>query len=205
LKRRSSLVLLLLAAAGCARTGPVPTHTYYRLTPPRITEALARPLTEGVLFVGTVRSDGLSGERPLAYSEDPHALALKQYHYHHWEDAPPRLLRQQLVLFLREAKAAGTVIWGKETRSDQVLRGRLRRFEHVLRSGAPPLARVALELRLEDNDGRTLLVKEYETEKPATGNDVESAVAAVNAAVNDLFERFLVDAARAASAASAGL
>lgn len=204
MKRRASVVLILIAVAGCARTAPVPTHTYYRLTPPRITATLAHPLTEGVLFVGTVRSDGLSGERPLAYSEDPDALALKQYHYHHWEDAPPRLLRQQLVLYLRETKAAGTVIWGKETRSDQVLRGRLRRFEHVLRPGAPPLARVALELRLEDNDGRTLLVKEYEAEKPAAASDVESAVAAVNAAVNDLFAQFLADAVHAASAASAG-
>ncbi|MGQ0657985.1 MAG: ABC-type transport auxiliary lipoprotein family protein [Chromatiales bacterium] len=194
--------VLIGLTTGCGRNVAVPTDVYYRLGAPRVAQSLARPLTEGVLFVGTFRSDGLSGERPLVYSDAPDDLTLRQYHYHHWEDPPPRLLRRQLVHYLRAAKAAGTVMSGKEAKSDQVVRGRLWRFEHVLRKN-DTFVRVALELRLEDREGRALLLKDYEVEKVAARRDVASVVAAMDEAVNELYGQFLADAARATSALSA--
>jgi len=204
LRRWGLTVWVLVAlAGGCGRSTPVPNDTFYRFAAPRVAKTNAQPLTSGVLLVQTIASDSLYGERALLYSDDSANLTLKRYHYHYWGDAPPRLLRQQLVQYLRAAKAAPIVVSELDGEADHIVRGRIKRFEHVLgKEGA--LARVALELRLEDRGGHTLLLKDYQVDKLAAEQDVASVVAAFDDAVNEVFGQFLADAVRASATASNG-
>ncbi len=201
---RAILLWVLVAGLldGCGRSVPIPTDTYYRLAAPRAAAAAGPLLDSGGIVVEAFDADSLYRERPLLFSEDAANLTLKQYHHHHWQESPPRLLREQLILFLRAAGAAPWVGDRAEPAPTMTIRGRIRRFEHIIDSDAVT-ARVAIELQLLGQDGRVLLLRDYQRDEPAPAKDVASVVAAMDTAVNALFEQFLADARRSASAPGA--
>jgi ABC-type uncharacterized transport system auxiliary subunit len=162
---------------------------------------LSQPLTAGALYVAQLGSGSLYRERALLYSDDAENLTVKQYHYHFWEEAPPRLLRQQLIQYLRASGAAPRVLYDSDTEADLTVQGRIKRFEHILGKDAVT-ARVALELRLLDRGGRVLVSGDYQAEQRAAARDVASVVSALDAALNEVFGRFLDDARQASTAPS---
>jgi cholesterol transport system auxiliary component len=184
-------LLLLAACGGCGRSSPVPSETYYRLAP--VTGGESAPITDGQLVVDLFEADSLYRERALLYSEDPANITLKQYHYHHWQEAPPRLLQQQLRDYLR-AHGAAPIVTLRNLGNGPALhvRGRLERFEHIISDGRV-IARVAMELGLS-TDEKLLMSRDYTVDKPADSADVASVVSAIDAAVNDIFAKFLNDA-----------
>lgn len=202
---RAILPMLLVAGmlGGCGRGAPIPTDTYYRLAAPRITAEPGPPLADGGILVEAFEADALYRERPLLFSEDAANLTLKQYHHHHWQESPPRLLREQLVLYLRAAHAAPWVAGRADQAPAMVVRGRIRRFEHIIGADAVT-ARVALELQLLGQDGEMLMLRDYQRDEPAAGKDVASVVAATDAALNSVFEQFLADARAAVRAPATG-
>lgn len=193
-------LVLALSLAGCGRSAPVPTDTYYRLAP--IHSPQNRHLVDGTLLIEAIEADVLYRERALLYSEDAADLTLKQYHYHHWEEAPPRLLQLHLQEFLRAAGAATNVTLRDNDNSAALhVHGRLFRFEHIL-GGDTVTARVGMELSLVDRNGHTLTQHQYVVDKPAASRDVEAVVQATDEAVNEVFARFLDDAAKSVSGVS---
>lgn len=197
---RAILLWVLVAGLldGCGRSTPIPTDTYYRLAAPRA-GAAAPLLDDGGIVVEAFDADSLYRERPLLFSEDAANLTLKQYHHHHWQESPPRLLREQLILFLRAANAAPWVASRAEQAPMLTVRGRIRRFEHIIGEDAVT-ARVALELQLVGPGGSVLLLRDYQRDEQAPAKDVASVVAAMDSALNTLFEQFLADARRSAAA-----
>lgn len=202
---RAILPLLLVAGmlGGCGRSAPIPTDTYYRLAAPRVAAAAGQPLADGGILVEAFQADALYRERPLLFSEDAADLTLKQYHHHHWQESPPRLLREQLILYLRAANAAPWVASRADQAPALTIRGRIRRFEHIIGADAVT-ARVALELQLLGPDGSVLMLRDYQRDEPAASKDVASVVAAMDVAVNSVFERFLADARAAVRAPATG-
>ena len=55
-------------------------------------------------------ADGLTAGRPIVYSESGRPREVLEYHYHFWTEPPTILLRDQLVVYLRAAKVADTVV-----------------------------------------------------------------------------------------------
>jgi ABC-type uncharacterized transport system auxiliary subunit len=186
-------LVLLAAAGGCGRGAAVPSDTYYRLAP--VAAVPAAPITDQTLVVDAVDADSLYRDRALLYSEDAANLTLKQYHYHHWQESPPRMLQLQLRDFLRAHGASPTVVT-RDPGNDAALhvQSRIERFEHLI-SGGNVTARVALEFTLVGGaGGQPLLNRAYSIDKPAASADVAAVVAAMDAAVNEVFSRFIADA-----------
>ena len=205
MKRLAAKLLpaLLIAPflAGCLGAAPpVPRDHYYRLlvpTPAQGTEVAPLP---GVMAVELLQADGLLRERPLLYSQSGESFELQQHHYHYWNDAPPRMLQDQMVAYLRRSGVAGLVVTpDMRIRADYQVSGKVRRLERLL-GGGPPRVIVEIELALlRLADGHLLVVDSYGAEQPAENDSVEAAVVSLNRATARVFERFLTEVQEAAA------
>lgn len=188
--RIAALFALTLWLGGCS--SPPPPDTFYRLQP--LTPAtLPRPVLPGVVEVTRFGADGLTGDRALLYSYRDKPDQLLRYSYHLWTEAPPTLLRDQLVEMLRRARAADRVVTADlRVPPDYVVEGRLRRFEQL--AGSPPGVVVTMDLGVVQVHGNQLLMlNTYHVEKPATSEQPADAVVAFQAAVDEAFTHFLHD------------
>lgn len=200
------LGMVLLGVTGCGSAPPVPVERYYRIGVAAPT-ALSAPALPGLLAVAPLQSDGLHSERALLYADQGQPRELRRYHYHHWVDSPPRLLQEQLVAYLRQARAAATVLPDDpRLPAEHRVIGRLVRFER-LNNAERALAAVELELGVEHKgSARPVLLRRYSAELPARDGSVAAVVEAFEQAVGDVYGRFLSDlvaAGRASPGATA--
>ena len=193
MKRCLPLFLVALLLAGCLGSAPpVPRDHYYRLLVPTPAQSAEASLLPGVMAVELLQADGLLRERPLLYSESGESYELQQHSYHYWNDAPPRMLQDQMVAYLRRSGAARLVVSPDlRVRADYQVSGKARRLERLL-GGGPPRVFVEIELALLRVSDETLLVVDsYGAEEPAEDESVEAAIVALNRATARVFERFL--------------
>ncbi len=193
---------LLLSAllAGCLGSAPpVPRDHYYRLVVPGPAEPSARPLLVGVLTVETVQAEGLLHERPLLYSENGRPHEVQQHDYHYWTDAPPSMLQDQLVAYLRRSGIAQSVVTPDiRVRADYRLTIKAKRLERLI-GGGPPGVFVELEFALVRlADGRLIVAESYGEGGQAADGTVKAAIVAMNRATAQVFARFLAGAAATA-------
>jgi ABC-type uncharacterized transport system auxiliary subunit len=177
--------------SACAPQPPVPEDNFYRL--PRVTlQATGKTLAER-LAVSRFVTDGLHSERALLYSEAATPLQLRQYHYHHWIDSPPRLLQEHLISALRTANIARTVTnYDPAARGGLRLGGKIRNFEHT-HAGNKAGIIIDLELRLDDAKGKILLLRDYRVEREARSAQPADLVAAYGSALQDIYDKFVTD------------
>ncbi|MFQ6017990.1 MAG: ABC-type transport auxiliary lipoprotein family protein [Kiloniellaceae bacterium] len=195
----SRLVLLALLVAGlggCAGSAPpVPRDHYYRVLVPSPAAPSETVRFPGVLSVKPLEADGLLRERPLLFSPSGRPHEMQQHHYHYWVDPPPRMLQGQLVDYLRGSGLAEAVITPElRIRPNFEVTGRIKRLERLL-GGGPPRVVAELELALVRTAGNELVViKTYAAEVASADGSVESSILALNAALAEIFARFLADA-----------
>jgi ABC-type uncharacterized transport system auxiliary subunit len=183
--------LALLAACG---QPPLPPDNFYRLGPPAVAAAAARPL-RGVLEIERFRVEGLGAGRAIVYSRADQPLKLNEYNYQFWAEPPPLLVQGQLVAYARAARLADQVVT-PEARLDAqyVLGGRILRFEQVV--GADPHVVVSLEMDLRQaGSDRPPFLRTYEQTEPTADATVNAAVVAIDRALNQVFARFAADVA----------
>ncbi len=193
MKRILPSLLIAPVLAGCFGSAPpVPREHYYRLLVPTPVQSSAEIPLPGVVTVELLQADGLLRERALLYSESGQSYELQQHNYHFWNDAPPRMLQDQMVAYLRRSGVAGLVVTpDTRVRSDYRVTGKARRLERLL-GGGPPRVFVEIELALLRVSDETLLVVEsYTAEEPAADDSVEAAIVALNRATARVFDRFL--------------
>ena len=205
---RGILSLLLIAPllAGCLGAAPpVPRDHYYRLLVPTPAENAGAVPLPGVMTVELLRADGLLRERPLLYSETGESYELQQHNYHYWNDAPPRMLQDQMVTYLRRSGVSRQVVTpDMRIRADYQVSGKVRRLERLL-GGGPPRVFAEIELALlRLSDETVLVVETYSAEEPAADESVEASIVALNRAAADIFDRFLNQVRAAASQVAAG-
>lgn len=198
-------VLFVPFLAGCLGAAPpVPRDHYYRLLVSTAPQTKPDARFSGVMRVELFQADGLLRERPLLYSESGASHQVQQHDYHYWTDAPPRMLQQQLVAYLRRSGIANSVVTPDlRVRANYQVSGKIKRLERLL-GGGPPRVFVEMELaliRLSDNS--LLLIDSFTEEEPDSGDSVESAIVALSQATSRLFDRFVVKAAGAASSVAA--
>jgi ABC-type uncharacterized transport system auxiliary subunit len=198
------VLLSVLAApllAGCLGAAPpVPRDHYYRLLVEAPAAASVQPVLSGVLSVELLQADGLLRERPLLYSESGSSHEVQQHDYHYWTDAPPRMLQDQMVAWLRRSGIATAVVTpDMRIRAHYQITGKVKRLERLL-GGGPPRVFVEIELalvRLTDN--RLVLVDSFSEEAAVADDSVTAGIVALNRATGRVFERFLARAVAAAS------
>lgn len=192
-------LLMIPLLAGCLGSAPpVPRDHYYRLLVSGPTESSLSSKLGGVMRVEIFQADGLLRERPLLYSESGSPHEVQQHDYHYWTDAPPRMLQDQLVSYLRRSHIARSVVTpDMRVRASYQISGKVKRLERLL-GGGPPRVFVEMELalvRLSDN--ALMLVDNFAEQESEDGDDVGSAIIALNKATGRVFDRFLAQALRA--------
>ncbi|MFZ5619938.1 MAG: ABC-type transport auxiliary lipoprotein family protein [Pseudomonadota bacterium] len=189
-RRRNRLLIGLAAAAltGCGGSVRVPEDSFYRLDIPAPAAAQAAPAIDGTLRVEVDAAAPVYRDRSLLYSTADAPARLQRYHYHHWIDAPPRLLEQRLADYLRAAGVASQVV-ARDDRLDgrYRLRLQLRRFEHQ-RGRDGGRVSLAVELLLSDGAGGGLLLRErIRAERPVAGDAFPAVIEAYRQCVADAF------------------
>lgn len=194
--RRIWIGVMVTGLLGCAATSPVPEDHFYRLQAPQPEQSLEAPRVP-LLAVEALDSDGLHRQRALLYSEDPGQRSLKQYHYHFWRDAPPRLVQDYLTAWLRGTGLAGEVVEGYSGEPDVYrIQGRLWRFEQVT-DGAQVRVVVHLELWVRGPGGRAGLFREdYRVGEVVTGTGILATVTAFERALARVGGEFTLDLTR---------
>lgn len=189
--------LLALSLAGCfGAAPPVPKEQYFRLAATAEPQASASPLP-GIVEVAPLLSDGVLGERPLLFTSN-NGQKLEQRNYAYWTDPPPAMLRDQLVSYLTKANIAQRVVPSELRIASQYrLQGRILRLEQVAPSGGGNGGVIALELALIDKENDGILASgRYEVEKKAAGDNIDDAVKALNAGLDEILAAFVADLAK---------
>jgi ABC-type uncharacterized transport system auxiliary subunit len=185
---------ILVSLVACSAQPPVPEDNFYHL--PRVKLQSNQQAMSGELAVKRLVTDGLHSERAMLYSESGQDLQLKQYHYHHWTDSPPRMLQEHLISALRSASVASTVVnYDPAQRNAYTLSGKIRHFEQVGR-GKNSEVLVGLELRLDDKNGKPVLLKDYHYTQAANSSAPHDLVIAFGAALNKIYVEFISDLAK---------
>lgn len=181
-----------LALTGCfGAAPPVPKEQYFRLIAGTDPAPVGRPLS-GIVEVPPFQAEGVMGERPLLFTNDG-GIKLEQRNYAYWTDPPPAMLRDQLVAFLRAAKLADQVV-PSELRVAALYRveGRIKRLEQT--TNGKNGGAIALELALIDKATDGIIASgTYEVVKDASGENIDDAVHALNAGLNEIFANFITD------------
>lgn len=180
--------LMLIALAACAQP-EVPDDRYYRLQTVAPAAPLGTPILPGTLQVDRFVVDGLAGRSQIVYVVDGNGHELQTYHYHHWTEPPAILLQDEFITYLRAAKVADQVVTPElRVDVDHVLTGKVKRFEHV--TGSAPKAVVELELGVRRvSDGKLVYLTDERAEAAAANQTVGAGVAAMNAALGEIFAR----------------
>lgn len=175
---------------GCAVQPPVPEDHFYRL--PDISTVKSKQLANE-LAVKRFLTDGLHSQRAILYSNDKAPLQIKQYHYHHWADTPPRMLQEVVISALRRSGIANKVMnYDAAKRSEYTLRGKIRKFEQVRRDNGS-IVLIDIELRLDDKAGNALLIKDYNTEQIAASPAPHDLVQAFGEGLRLVLNSFIQD------------
>jgi cholesterol transport system auxiliary component len=194
MKRAISILagLAAIAAVAACAAPPVPKEQYFRLVASPASEKLVHPLA-GILEASPLGADGVTGERPLLFTENG-GVKLGQRSYALWTELPTAMIRDQLVTYLRSAGAAEQVV-NSELRLGGAYRvqGEIRRLEQSAGAKADT-GIVELELTLiDESDDHLVLSKIYRSEQPAADHSIDAAVTALNAGLQDVLKRFAAD------------
>lgn len=180
--------------AACGSAPPLPEDQFYRLR--AVAAEAAAP--GKMLFPGTVEierfvADGVTAGRPIVYSEAGKPYQVREYHYHFWTQPPTVMLRDELVSYLRAAGVAKAVVTPEmRVAADYVLTGKIVRLEKV--EGRPPKTDLEIELAVRKAGGGGLVfLKTYRVESISDGPGVDDAVRALNAALSEVYGRFVAD------------
>jgi ABC-type uncharacterized transport system auxiliary subunit len=194
---RRRLLSALLAAcaflAACQSLPPAPTDRFYRLADATPTVA-AQQWTDGSIAIQEMRADGPYLDRAIVFTHQQRAAQVESYRYAFWIYAPPRLIQQHMIRFLRANRLAPTII--DEDSGDEaafVISGRILRFEQMLSSDTAH-ADVELELQVASAGRRQpLLRKTYRAAEPAADQSVDAFVQSMGRAMDRICAAFAKD------------
>ena len=186
----------LLATLLAACSSPtVPDVTYFRLPAPKALPHADKPLSLLPIEVEVFTGEGIYAEQALLYATTADASALRAYHYQVWSQPPSQALQDRLVGLLRDS-GISPLVTDRLPASTQALRvhGQLVRYERVKRDAGFVVV-VALQMRVDQDQGEPLLEKTYHAEAPAADVNMPSTVDAFGTAVDQAFAAFYADLA----------
>lgn len=185
-----SVVASIVGLTACAQP-ELPKDHYYRLRVQLPEKSNAEALFKGTIEVERFLADGLTAGRPIVYSQSGSEHQLLAYHYHFWTEPPVVMLRDQMIDFLRAAKAADMIVSPElRTRPDYRLTAKIKRLEKVV--GPKPSAVAELQLGLQDEkSGDIIHLANYRVEVGAKSASVGDAVIAMNKALGEIYSRFV--------------
>jgi ABC-type uncharacterized transport system auxiliary subunit len=191
-----ALLPILALLAGCFGSAPaVPKEQYFRLVAAAPASQSDKRISGGLEIV-PFAGEGVMTERPLLFTADG-GRKLEQRNYAYWTDAPPQMLRDQLVTYLRQTGIADNVAPSElRLEAAYTVQGTIRRLEQLV--GSNTGAVISLEIAvIEKADDRLILSRVYTAEQPTSGENIDDAVAALNDGLDEVFAAFVGDLAQA--------
>lgn len=186
---RYFIIFFILFLTACSSQSPLPVDHYYRF--PEMTETTHGQQLAQLVSIIPFQANGLLNERAIVYSDD--GIELRQYHYHHWEDSPSRLLTERLAEKLRLSHFADVVLTTYEGDSDLVIKGRIKSFER-LRYKNNESVNVKIVIQVNSNTGNLpILFKEYTESIAVSSSSINDAVIAFGKAVDLIYNQFYND------------
>jgi len=181
--------------SGCAGRTNVPDDHFYQLPEILPTNSFNDYPVNGTVGVAPLHSDGLHGERAILYIDSKLPLELHRYHYHHWTESPPRLIRESLLKYLRESRLAPSVIrYEPGGQVDGVISGKLIHFERI--TGPDGIkVEVALELEYNNQKLHQSWHEEYNITLPVKNSSLHNTIEVFGAALQKIFDVFTSDLA----------
>ncbi len=183
-----------LVLGGCS-VPEIPDVVYYRLPPAVAFPHADKPLSLLPIEVDTFNAEGVYAEQALIHTVAGESGALQTYHYQLWSDPPTHALQARLVGALR-ASGIAELVTDRLPASTHALRirGIIRRYDRIS-DGAGFRVAVALEMRVEQDEGEPLIEQEYSAEEVAAGAALNATVTAFGTAVDKTFAAFYHDLA----------
>jgi ABC-type uncharacterized transport system auxiliary subunit len=185
---RPFLLLAIVGGLSACATPEVPKEQYFRLIAAPGDSHISKPL-DGDVEVPPFDADGVMQERPLLFTADGgHKLEQRTYAY--WTYAPPQMLRDQLITYLRAAQLAPQIA-PSELRIDAkyVIHGTVRRLEQTAN---PNGGTIEIELALLTRDENQVIVsKVFHVDQPTADDKIDNAVAALTDGMNKIFHGFV--------------
>lgn len=185
-----SLLVVLLTA--CMGGSPAPQDHYYRLAleTPSNKENINLPYT--TIGIPPSLTNGLYRERPILYVDTQAPLELQQYHYHHWHDAPARIIQEHLINWLQHKIPDSHILrLSQGEQSDIMLQTRVVRFERIhSRNGIGVL--VEIEVVLQKNY-RTLHQKIYQQTVNVQHDTMHDTALAFGKALENIYTTLISD------------
>ena len=192
---RLTVLAFIAALLGACSSPAVPDVTYFQLPPAKALPHADKPLTLLPIEVEGFIGEGIYADQALLYATSPDAGALRAYHYQVWSRSPSRGLQDRLVEALR-ASGISPLVTDRLPASTQALRihGSIVRYERIKRDAGFVVA-VALQMRVDQDQGEPLLERTYRAEVPAVDVEMISTVNAFGAAIDQAFAAFYTDLA----------
>ena len=188
------IIVTMSLLAACTSTSPVPEDRFYQLESATPAQVFPSPELLGGLEIDYTGADPLRSGRAVLYSENARPLQLKRYHYAYWVDQPPRMVRDQMVQYLRASGVADRV--GNSGQRDTAayrLKTQLLKFEQ-LRGGPKPEVVVELEASLERLPAEsTLWISTYSQRQASDSEDVHALAEAMHAALEQVLHQLAHD------------
>jgi ABC-type uncharacterized transport system auxiliary subunit len=187
-------IAVVVLTIACATPPPVADDSYFRLEPSHLEQQFTNPVLPGVLLVDMPVAAGVRRSRKMIYSEDPEHLRFQQYHYHHWEDSPPKLIQRRLTRMLQASGVVTSAIDRRAGSVNYLLESRVVRFDRLM-SGAGATAQIEIEFWLIDaqDQDHLLFHQRYEENVAATSMTMETSVIAFSRALESISKRLLAD------------
>lgn len=179
MRRKTSIVLCLVATGFLGSCGAARPSKYYQLTVPAdaLTAQAADPAPV-TLLVGNLQASHLYREDRIVYSTGGEQMGT--YENQRWAEPPTEMLEEVLLRELRSSGRYRAVYAHRSnTNGDFLLRGSLYDFKEV--SGGGLAARVTVEFEMRDlKSGTTVWTHYYQRDEPVNGKDVPAIVAALD-------------------------
>lgn len=192
--RRILLMLLAVVLSACSSPS-VPDVTYFRLPPAKALPHADKPLSLLPIEVEVFTGEGIYAEQALLYATTPDASSLRAYHYQVWSEPPSQGLQGRLVELLRDS-GVSLLVTDRLPASTQALRihGSIVRYERIKRDSGF-VVNVALQMRVDQDQGEPLLERTYRAEVPAADVNMAATVTAFGTALDQAFAAFYADLA----------
>jgi len=180
---------LLVMLQACSFSGsPPPEEHFYRLP-----DLLANKSQQGfdTVYLRSVMAEGIYNERAILYVKDDAPLEVRRYHYHHWLNAPGKLIHEQFKNYLTGTGLARQIVDRRLAAQDLDISVQLRNFERL--TGASSRVLVELDMAVYGAESvRPVLSKNYRLELPA-GSSMHDTAAAFGRVLSRLFAQMSED------------
>lgn len=183
--RAAALVLCLAwPLVGLPACKSTPKIRHYQVIAEPIEQGPRQP-AEVVLAVDYLSANAAYDDPRIVYRENPYRL--DYYHYHRWTASPSVMITDAMRELFQRSGHFKAVTSGYTSGVDVLLRGRVVSLEEVDVSEGEWVARLVLDLQLQDVDsGLVIWSRTLRRDQPVEQRDPEGVARALSAALREL-------------------